>query len=111
MMPANSRFISATERSDRGPWKSKTMVMPSPWAEGTASHANAQIQRRRIVEATELRLELYQLAASAQPPVPHDEDTGEFRFPSRIGGGHVLARIGLYRAGAGNIRRDADRLH
>src|ERR1035438_2248196 len=57
MMPANSRFISATDCSDRGPWKSSTIVIPSPNAEGTASHANAQIQTRRIVEATELRSE------------------------------------------------------
>src|ERR1017187_186057 len=29
MMPANSRFISATDGSDRGPWKSSTIVMPA----------------------------------------------------------------------------------
>ena len=29
MMPANSRFISAMDGSDRGPWKSRTIVIPS----------------------------------------------------------------------------------
>src|ERR1035438_2063805 len=67
MMPANSRFISATDGSDRGPWKSSTMVIPSPKAEDKAKHANAQIPTRRIVEATELRLRLYQQLARAVP--------------------------------------------
>src|ERR1017187_563157 len=67
MMPANSRFISATDGSDRGPWKSRTMVIPSPKAEDKAKHANAQIPTRRIVEATELRLRLYQQLARAVP--------------------------------------------
>ena len=44
-MPSNSRFISATDCSERGPSKSRTMVIPSADAEATN---RAQMASRRI---------------------------------------------------------------
>src|SRR5215471_508269 len=47
MIPSNSRFISTTDWSDRGPWKSRTMVNSSPTA-GVTARTSAQMPARCI---------------------------------------------------------------